>query len=353
MPSDPFPTEQDSCSGVTKLGPTDPLAAPVRKHADDGNLRLLYLTPEMLRHDPAIFHRYGVRRIVFDEAHCLLSWGSTFRPDYLALAGRARAPDGVATLPASRSWLARPPSTARPGGDPEELGIEDALPIRGVFDRPNIYWGVTFPCVEWGARERELQARVLLTLPLDSQAIVYATYTRTCDGLASGLCRNGFRAAAYHGRLTATQREVIQERFSNGADDLQVMVATKAFGMGVDNRHVSLVVHYNHPENLAEYYQQAGRAGRRGQRAMALTLYSQEDRTQHEFLQSTSILDPEWLGRVIGRSQLGRQVAHRRRTPRTPGTDAYLGGTVSYDNISSSWPGRGCYWCATCPVTSA
>lgn len=262
----------------------------VRQYAEDGHLRLLYLTPEMASVDFSLLDRFHVRRIVFDEAHCLLSWGASFRPDYLRLAQRIRD--------ARRTRLQDVPvmacSATLTTSEQEQLltllGMHEPVQLAGNIDRPNLYWGVDFPSESWGARGRHLQA-VLATIPERDQAVVYTTYTQTCEGLAADLRRNGFRAAAYHGKLLRHTQERVLDRFTNGPDDLQVVVATKAFGMGIDNRKVVLVVHYNHPDSLSDYYQQAGRAGRdRSRRAMAITLFDKSDRKQHEFLHDTNML---------------------------------------------------------------
>ena len=262
----------------------------VRQYAEDGHLRLLYLTPEMGGIDFSLLDRFHVRRIVFDEAHCLQSWGASFRPDYLRLAQRIRD--------VRRTRLPNVPvmacSATLTTQEQEQLltllGMHEPVQLAGNIDRPNLYWGVDFPSESWGARDRHLQA-VLATIPERDQAVVYTTYTRTCEVLAADLRRNGFRAASYHGKMPHHTQEQVLDRFSNGPNDLQVIVATKAFGMGIDNRKVALVVHYNHPDSLSDYYQQAGRAGRdRSRRAMAITLFDKSDRNQHEYLHDKNML---------------------------------------------------------------
>jgi len=273
--------------------------ARVRQLAEDGHLRLLYLTPEMASFDFALFHRLRVRRIVLDEAHCLLTWGTTFRPAYLRLAQRIRdwrerAGADVAIMACSATLTEKHRQALC-----QYLGLRDPIEIHGRIDRPNIYWGVDIMPESWEDRDRRLQ-EVLSTLPHHNQAIVYTTFTRTCEQVADGLIRSGFRAAAYHGKMDNPQREAILGRFENGPEDLQIIVATKAFGMGINNRRVAMVIHYNHPESLTEYYQQAGRAGRDPtQRALALTLYDARDRRQHELLQEKSSLQEDLLRRVL------------------------------------------------------
>lgn len=277
------------------------LRARVRQLAEDGQLRLLYLTPEMAGLDFTLFARLGVRRIVLDEAHCMLTWGETFRPDYLRLAQRIRdwrkqVGQDIALMACSATLTLAQQKILQ-----EYLGLKEPVIIPGTVDRPNLYWGVDVMPKRWGYRDRRLQ-EILARLPHYAQAIVYTTYTRTCEQIAEGLCRHGFRAAAYHGRMDNIKRQEIRRRFENGPEDLQTIVATKAFGMGINNRQVALVVHYNHPESLTEYYQQAGRAGRdRSWQALALTLYSHNDVRQHEFLQNRSRLEKTTLENILVR----------------------------------------------------
>jgi len=274
------------------------LRARVRQLAEDHKLKILYLTPEMAGLDFSLFPKLDVRRIVIDEAHCLLTWGSTFRPDYLRLAQRIcrwRERDGqsVAVMACSATL---PPESLE--ALQRTLGLREPVIIRGNADRPNLYWGVDLPPQKWGMRDRWLQ-ETLARLPAEDQAIIYTTYTRTCEQVEAGLIRHGFKAAAYHAKKDALAREIVLTRFENGPEDLQVIVATKAFGMGINNRRVSLVIHYNHPENLTEYYQQAGRAGRnRNRRGMALTVYDSRDQKEHAFLQKASQV-PEVVLRII------------------------------------------------------
>ena len=273
----------------------------IRQFAEDGHLRLLYLTPEMASRDFTLFARYHVKRIVFDEAHCLLSWGESFRSDYLRLAklvrdSRRKDLPNVPVMACSATL-----SLSEQHQLSALLGMHEPVKLAGNTDRPNLYWGVDFPSESYGVgtRDRHLQA-VLATLPEGSQAIVYTTYIRTSERLASDLRRNGFRAAAYHGKLPGYTKDRVLDRFTNGSDDLQIVIATKAFGMGIDNHRVVLVVHYNHPDSLSDYYQQAGRAGRdRNLQAMAITLFDKSDREQHEFLHNTNMLQTVVLDQLL------------------------------------------------------
>ncbi|MEI7989535.1 MAG: RecQ family ATP-dependent DNA helicase, partial [Chloroflexota bacterium] len=267
--------------------------------AEDGDLRLLYLTPEMGVFDFTLFAKLKVQRIVLDEAHCLVTWGNTFRPDYLRLAQNIRdwrknSGQNIAIMACSATLTGRYKQALC-----QQLELYDPVLIQGEVNRPNLYWGVDVINSSWGLRDRRLQ-EILVRLPYYTQAIVYTTYTGTCDQVAFGLIRHGFRAAAYHGKLDSLTRNQVLKRFENGPDDLQIVVATKAFGMGINNRNVGMVMHYNHPENMTEFYQQAGRAGReRGSRALAITLYNRSDRKQHEFLQSVSKLDADFLRTIL------------------------------------------------------
>ena len=172
----------------------------VRQLAEDGILKLLYLTPEMAGLDFTLFPKLNVHRIVLDEAHCLVTWGTTFRPDYLRLAQRIRnwrehAGESVTIMACSATLTQEYEAALR-----QQLGLNNPVVIRGNVDRPNLYWGVDILDSAWGLRDCRLQ-EVLARLPHYAQAIVYTTYARTSDQVALGLIKHGFRAAAYHAKL--------------------------------------------------------------------------------------------------------------------------------------------------------
>jgi ATP-dependent DNA helicase RecQ len=208
---------------------------------------------------------------VVDEAHCVSQWGHDFRPDYFRLADAARAL-GAGSLVASTAT-----ATPRVAADVEQrLGLRDALRVATGFDRPNIAFGVARPAPH---QKRALIAECLRgedALP----AIVYTGTRAGAEEVASELTAAlGEPALAYHAGLDRETRATVQRRFL--ADDIRVIVATNAFGMGVDKPNVRTVIHASTPSSLEAYYQEAGRGGRDGKPARALLLAENRDKALH------------------------------------------------------------------------
>jgi ATP-dependent DNA helicase RecQ len=225
-----------------------------------GGLDFLFLTPEQLA-DPALAARLEEGRprlLVVDEAHCVSEWGHQYRPDYLALADAAAALGGprVLALTATASPPVRSDIVAR-------LRLRDpAVVVRG-FDRPNIFLGVRNL-----SHKRERRAALLDRLGrLAGDGIVYTDTRRGSEELAAELRARGLDARHYHGGLGRRERESVHEEFLAGS--CRVVVATIAFGMGVDKPDVRFVLHLGLPESVDAYYQQLGRAGRDGEPATA------------------------------------------------------------------------------------
>jgi ATP-dependent DNA helicase RecQ len=196
-----------------------------------------------------------------DEAHCISEWGHDFRPEYRDLK-RLRAlfpevPLGAFTATA----------TSRVQADIKtQLMLQKAASFRGSFNRPNLFYEVR---PKRGAFEELV--RYMRTHP-GSSGIVYCLSRAGTEDLARGLCANGFSAAAYHAGLTGEERRRRQEAFIR--DDVQIMVATIAFGMGIDKPDVRFVIHYDLPKSLEGYYQESGRAGRDGEPSDCILFYS-------------------------------------------------------------------------------
>ncbi|MEJ2218454.1 MAG: RecQ family ATP-dependent DNA helicase [Gemmatimonadota bacterium] len=260
-----------------------------------GRVRLLYVAPE--RFQSRTFRaRLDVLRVsllAVDEAHCISTWGHDFRPAYLGL-GRLRERLGcpVIGLTATATPEVRRDIVA-------QLRLRKPVVVAKGFDRPNLRWHVL--AAHNDAEKDHLLRRLLRPFRADAPgvAIVYAATRRTVDSVADLLIRAGYPAAGYHAGVKGAERRRLQESFMDGA--IRVVVATNAFGMGIDKPDVRLVVHYHTPSSLEDYYQEAGRAGRDGGDADCVLLHAYADRFTHEFLIDRANPDRATIERVYTR----------------------------------------------------
>lgn len=242
--------------------------------AQRGEIKLLYLAPERFDFGRAAerIAAMGVSLLAIDEAHCISEWGHDFRPSYRRVRG-------------IREKLGSPPTLALTATATPEvrrdiarvLGLDHPEVVLTGFDRTNLRWHVvrTKNDAEKDGTLVDILARH------NGVAIVYAATRKTVDRVAHMLTRSGVRAEAYHAGLDDERRREVQESFMS--ERVRAIVATNAFGMGIDKRNVRLVVHHAMPGSLEAYYQEAGRAGRDGETADCYLLHAFQDRFTHEF----------------------------------------------------------------------
>jgi len=234
----------------------------------DGKVKLLYIAPERLFQSGDQFLNFlretNISLFAIDEAHCISSWGHDFRPEYLKLATLKREfpKVPVVALTATADQLVRKDIL-------ERLGITKAQTFVSSFNRPNIFYSVEPKSRSYDQLLDFLEARK------DESGIIYCLSRNSADSLAEDLRADGFSAVAYHAGLDKAVREKHQDLFIK--DDVKIVVATIAFGMGIDKPNVRFVVHMDLPKNIESYYQETGRAGRDGLPSDALLFFSWGD----------------------------------------------------------------------------
>lgn len=250
----------------------------------------LFLAPEQLANEELLERLAKLHPTLFvvDEAHCISEWGHDFRPDYLRLGA------AIETL-GRPTTLALTATAAGPVRDEiiDALGMHEPKVFVRDFDRPNIHLAVE----RFDDADDKLEAVLAFVAEHSGSGIVYAATRNDTETIAAALAEQGVRARAYHAGLKAKERDAIQDAFMAG--DADVIVATIAFGMGIDKPDIRYVVHYSISDSLDSYYQEIGRAGRDGEPSEALLLYDPADLNLRRFQSGAGELKAEDVKPVL------------------------------------------------------
>ena len=248
------------------------------QYAGSGRYKIIYVAPERLGTAgfQAMCSRINISMVAVDESHCVSQWGQDFRPSYLNIGSFI---EQLGCRPVVGAFTAT--ATEEVKRDIiHMLGLRRPTVVTTGFDRPNLYFGVLRP------KDKDEKLLELLRERDQRSGIIYCSTRKGVEEVCDLLNSRGIAATRYHAGLEDAERVRNQEDFVY--DRKQVMVATNAFGMGIDKSNVSFVIHYNMPKNLESYYQEAGRAGRDGSEADCILLYSKRDvQTCRYFIEST------------------------------------------------------------------
>ena len=267
----------------------------VRKDLLSGATKLLYVAPESLTKEEniALLKEIKISFYAVDEAHCISEWGHDFRPEYRRIRSLITEIGNAPVIALTATATEKVQSDIL-----KNLGIQDAKVFRSSFNRPNLYYEV---------RDKEEPEKDIIRFIRQNpgkSGIIYCLSRKKVEELAQLLAINGIKALPYHAGLDAKTRAENQDRFL--MEEIDVIVATIAFGMGIDKPDVRFVIHYDIPKSIEGYYQETGRAGRDGREGRCITYYSYKDiRKLEKFMQGKPISEQE-----IGRQLLGETMAY-------------------------------------------
>ena len=255
----------------------------------EGKTKLLYVAPESLnKEDNVEFLRtVKISFYAIDEAHCISEWGHDFRPEYRNIRPTIQKIGEAPVIALTATATDKVRSDIK-----KNLGITDALEFKSSFNRPNLYYEVR-------PKTNDINKQIIRFIKQNpgKSGIVYCLSRKKVEELAADLCANDIRAAAYHAGLESTKRSETQDQFL--MEEIDVIVATIAFGMGIDKPDVRFVIHYDIPKSLEGYYQETGRAGRDGGEGKCITFYAYKD------LQK---LEKFMEGKPVAEQDIGRQL---------------------------------------------